>query len=69
MFLLLLSNTIFALQNIYVYQVASVTSFYPHLKPGEIGGQFDLYYQFKKYSYRRKTRDLFLLLTVRSGMH
>jgi hypothetical protein len=38
----------FALQNIYVYQVASVTSFSPYLKPGEIGGQFDLYYQFKK---------------------
>lgn len=38
----------FALQNIYVYQVASVTSFSPYLKPGEIGGQFDLYYQFKR---------------------
>lgn len=40
----------FALQNIYVYQAAPVTSFYPHLKPGEIGGQFDLYYQFKRNS-------------------
>lgn len=40
----------FALQNIYVYQVASSTSFYPLLKPGEIGGQFDLYYQFKRNS-------------------
>lgn len=39
----------FALQNIYVYQVATTTTFFNNrLKPGEIGGQFDLYYQFKK---------------------
>lgn len=38
----------FALQNIYVYQVQSTTSFDPLLKPGEIGGQFDLFYQFKR---------------------
>ena len=40
----------FALQNIYVYQVQSTTSFDPRLKPGEIGGQFDLFYQFQKNS-------------------
>lgn len=38
----------FALQNIYVYQVQPLTSFSPYLKPGEIGGQFDLYYQFRR---------------------
>lgn len=41
----------FALQNIYVYQAQGRTTFTPLLKAGEIGGQFDLYYQFKKGSF------------------
>lgn len=40
----------FALQNIYVYQVAPTLYINNPLKPGEIGGQFDLYYQFKRNS-------------------
>lgn len=38
----------YALQNIYVYQVAPTTGFSPYVKTGEIGGQFDLFYQFKR---------------------
>jgi len=38
----------YALQNIYVYQVANTTGFSPYVKVGEIGGQFDLFYQFKR---------------------
>lgn len=38
----------YALQNIYVYQVATTTGFSPYVKAGEIGGQFDLFYQFKR---------------------
>ncbi len=38
----------YALQNIYVYQVATTTGFSPYVKTGEIGGQFDLFYQFKR---------------------
>lgn len=38
----------FALQNIYVYQAQPATTFTPLVKAGEIGGQFDLFYQFKE---------------------
>ncbi|MCP1997125.1 DUF6029 family protein [Flavobacterium sp. HSC-61S13] len=38
----------YSLQNIYVYQAQPGFSYYQNPKLGEIGGQFDFYYNFKK---------------------
>lgn len=38
----------YSLANIYVYQAQPQLTFFPQKKAGEIGSQFDFYYQFKK---------------------
>lgn len=38
----------YSLANVYVYQAQPQLTFFPQRKSGEIGSQFDLYYQFKK---------------------
>jgi len=38
----------YSLANIYVYQAQPQLTFFPQKKAGEVGSQFDLYYQFKK---------------------
>ena len=41
----------YSLANIYVYQTQSKLAFSPFEKAGEIGGQFDVYYQFKRETF------------------
>lgn len=38
----------YSLANIYVYQAQPQLTFFPQKKSGEVGSQFDFYYQFKK---------------------